>query len=1007
MPQPLDYVEYLSKEIGARPAGTEEEQQAALYIADEFQKEAGFTANIEDFTSSSNLEGGRAILAMITIVVSILAMLFNILTIPALVLALIAAVIYVLEAYDKPIISSRLARGASQNVVAKYQPFGEGAEEKRGARRRKIVLIAHYDTGKVTPGIIQRAESMNLPLSKVCLAGMVAAPFFLLLRLFLGGTGGAGLIFINLLTIIAIILVAMPIVKAILYRVAPYNEGANNNATGVAALLEIAQRINSGSLSEADLLADEGEAVVHGERAARAEGLVPDDAQLNYEAEMTDEEFDNASEEERLLAAKAAIAALTGRPIDQHIYATPAPKEQYEEPEYAYEDYSEPSFDDIEEAPVVESAFAPIDPAAFAPAVEEDVSGFENAPSWFVAAQRNAKKSESAKPIQKSRYTEAIQAAEQQLAEREREREEEERAARAKEQLEREAASRAALAAMVEAPAEPEPENEFAARPEQPTFEDVVAVEDAQADETYQPRFEAFSTAADADEGVSVDVGEGMQAEPDFEQPEEADDTKLPAKMLDEDADEALEIDSSRENMAGQTGLTLEPIQNPGTFEDRLADEPKVDLGQTIAFTPAMLRQAIQEELKDEIAEVMQDDEPAQEEQEAAQDNLDNSARLRLQNLPLVDGQDKKEGVPENTNPSRSGLFRMLRTDVPSLSGIISPIPVSEPERGSLLESSQLPKITVEADHSDVDYSMEIPVVVEKKPAKIDVPAVFDESETEEPADGAQSAATPAPGQVEVPKSRAGGFLNRIRNNEGAELKDTPQEWLNVDDDFEAREVGRERGSWESFRDEESNANGRKWEGGAFSRIRLGHVDTRSGVDEEEDPIQEAIEATEDHELNEEIEQIYHFRNPDFDAEIWFVAIGSDTELHDGARAFVEEHKHELRGAMVIELESLGVGELCVASEEGQFRKMQASSRIKRFTRGAAEATGIVLGQIKLATDSITTVMQKSGLQAMHILGVEDGRPALKGSADDIYENVDELIFEENINYIVELLKQD
>ena len=88
MPQPLDYVDYLSKEIGARPAGTEEEQQAALYIADEFQKEAGFTANIEDFTSSSNLEGGRAILAMITIVVSILAMLFNILTIPALVLAL-------------------------------------------------------------------------------------------------------------------------------------------------------------------------------------------------------------------------------------------------------------------------------------------------------------------------------------------------------------------------------------------------------------------------------------------------------------------------------------------------------------------------------------------------------------------------------------------------------------------------------------------------------------------------------------------------------------------------------------------------------------------------------------------------------------------------------------------------------------------------------------------------------------------------------------------------------
>ena len=42
MTKPLEHVEYLSKEIGARPAGTEEEQNAALYIADQLQKEANF-----------------------------------------------------------------------------------------------------------------------------------------------------------------------------------------------------------------------------------------------------------------------------------------------------------------------------------------------------------------------------------------------------------------------------------------------------------------------------------------------------------------------------------------------------------------------------------------------------------------------------------------------------------------------------------------------------------------------------------------------------------------------------------------------------------------------------------------------------------------------------------------------------------------------------------------------------------------------------------------------------
>ena len=93
MAQAMDYVEYLSREIGARPAGTEEEEQAALYIADEFQKETGFPATIEEFTSSANLEGGRAILSMVTIVASVLAMLFNVLTGPMFILALIAAVI--------------------------------------------------------------------------------------------------------------------------------------------------------------------------------------------------------------------------------------------------------------------------------------------------------------------------------------------------------------------------------------------------------------------------------------------------------------------------------------------------------------------------------------------------------------------------------------------------------------------------------------------------------------------------------------------------------------------------------------------------------------------------------------------------------------------------------------------------------------------------------------------------------------------------------------------------
>ena len=47
MPDILDHVAYLSQEIGPRPAGTEEEQQAALYITEQMQKDAGLSAIIE------------------------------------------------------------------------------------------------------------------------------------------------------------------------------------------------------------------------------------------------------------------------------------------------------------------------------------------------------------------------------------------------------------------------------------------------------------------------------------------------------------------------------------------------------------------------------------------------------------------------------------------------------------------------------------------------------------------------------------------------------------------------------------------------------------------------------------------------------------------------------------------------------------------------------------------------------------------------------------------------
>ena len=49
MSEIMEDIAYLSQEIGPRPAGTEEEQQAALYISDTLKNRTGFETSIEEF----------------------------------------------------------------------------------------------------------------------------------------------------------------------------------------------------------------------------------------------------------------------------------------------------------------------------------------------------------------------------------------------------------------------------------------------------------------------------------------------------------------------------------------------------------------------------------------------------------------------------------------------------------------------------------------------------------------------------------------------------------------------------------------------------------------------------------------------------------------------------------------------------------------------------------------------------------------------------------------------
>lgn len=312
----VEDVAQLSENIGPRPAGTEEEQQAALYIANELQKGAGFSTVIEDFNCLSSATIVRTICFAVGFVAALLPLFLPVIAVPAFILGIAAAVIYVLEITGKEIISRFFHTGVSQNVVAKYVPAGT----QESPRSCKIILVANYDSDK-------EDKKFQTPLAKymgkirlAVLIGLAAAPVVLLIKtvFFLNAVGGI-VIFFNILTVICLILMALPLVDVIVRKISSYNQGANNNAAGIGVLLETARTIGNGLTdeSELDALASEEGTVIHGEEAARSAGVMPEGVEVEYETSQR-----NLSPEESLAAAKAAIAALTGKPVADKVPVT-------------------------------------------------------------------------------------------------------------------------------------------------------------------------------------------------------------------------------------------------------------------------------------------------------------------------------------------------------------------------------------------------------------------------------------------------------------------------------------------------------------------------------------------------------------------------------------------------------------------------------------------------------------------------------------------------------------
>ena len=237
-------------------------------------------------------------------------------------------------------------------------------------------------------------------------------------------------------------------------------------------------------------------------------------------------------------------------------------------------------------------------------------------------------------------------------------------------------------------------------------------------------------------------------------------------------------------------------------------------------------------------------------------------------------------------------------------------------------------------------------------PEKQDSPDVPASSEVSAPEPIETLASTVSRG-----KGALSGLLSRIKGafaSKGADSEeDSAGDWLGSSDD----------------------SDGPVWRGGAAVRGGLRFVEEDEAIPSEDEMVEEVLSVGDD-------ALICH--------DIWFVALGGSSLDHAGMRAFLRQHRQEIRGSFIVNLDCVGAGELSVLTHEGVEGTRRADRRLGRILTSVAHDLHAELAQKSFdwtTTDAFPAM--KASMRSVTIMGVNElGLPALSQTAEDVPENV-------------------
>lgn len=1005
-----NYINHLLQNTGITPACSEEERLAAEDIAQIFRNH-GFDPEVQEFNAPAPSRMAFAVTGILAFAGALLMGIGGGIGLVGTLLAIVGAVLYVLERTGRPVISRLGKTGVSQNVIAYHKASGPLASP----RNRPVVVVAHYDSPRAELLAREPYAPYRALIAKLLPIATIAPAAIAILRIL--PLPGALKVLLWIVAILASLVALANAVNIISNRfVLPYTSGSVCNKSSVAAMLGVMDNV-APYQGENEFPDDIPFDTYFGEQKRRAEEMARAAAEyaaaqqqndygntIEYEEPAyTEDEYGQpvAPEGEQGEAFDEQIDGFEGASADETLIGVIAPESQVQDI---------PAEEPVADESAAESAEEPAaaEQAEPEPKLYRNAAGNIRFGSDAIRALGMLPESctldyeEGEEPtFEPAPQPDPVVAAQPDEA----------NAVETEADAETAIDPAAGLDVMAPAPAPEELDNtedDYDAYPQRVSYEsdtdfsaelpvttphaDIASAFSsigASASHFFKGAFEKGKKLVDDFEEKRAAAREAAEREAVAQQQAaEAERERAAQEFEQNDAEQPVSVDvadattsfeapqPSPADVAGETATfeTQQPVDSTVSFDATMTFEKQgtaiaEPLSAPVEDEPAapdtVEDQSVAEQVAADSSE--QEPEPVAPEAPQADESRPYSTQIFTMPAPSDPGATVANAAPSQAETVDALMAQISsqasprpNMNVPDPASAPAPMPsasplasVPDPSMPSMQQANVASRTSL-FDLPDPSAQVNDPFATAQGPEPTSAPVVppMPVSSNVQPLETISAPAAPA---AKPQKRGLGGLFGRKKKNE----QDSMSDWLGVEDDYDAKKSGRGIGSWDNFEDDDDG-----WKGGATSSDGASAEDMLA-----------AVASMGDDEL------LGH--------DIWFVATGASDCDGAGMKAFLAAHRDKLRGVFFINLESIGAGRLSVVTVEGEQQLLKGDRRIMNLVNKVCKSFHVDCGAFEMPyakTDAYAAL--EASRRALTIAGVDGPRLACAHTEDDLPYNV-------------------